>query len=130
MKYSMLAILLFVPLVGAQTYIGVVPSSTLPYGTIASEISHNCKNVVHTVDADKSAYALRADYQGLGFDHEPSGASLALFDAKGNVVWAKETRHIHNAFKDLCNEYLEKGVAKPQSRLGEFLNGPLDSEKH
>ena len=58
-----------------------------------------------TTDQNKASYTLKADYAGFNPRGEPSGASLTLFGLNGDVVYAKETRLIHNAFKDIC-QYL------------------------
>ena len=109
---KLIAISLFsflVTLARAQTYhVAILPDSSLPFGTIASEVAHNCKGVVITTGEGKTDYRLKADYAGAGMGGSPSGASLVLFNSEGIVVYAKETRFIHNAFKDMCKEYLGK----------------------
>jgi len=104
---------LLVTRASAQTYsVAILPGSNLPYGTIASELAHNCKGMVITTGEGKTDYRLKADYAGAGLGGDPSGASLALFNSEGVLVYAKETRFIHNAFKDMCKDYLGKKKGK------------------
>jgi hypothetical protein len=103
----------FLATVASAQTVAIVHRSSLPYGTIASELARNCKGVVVTIDEAKADYLLKADYAGAGYGGEPSGASLTLSSSDGVVVYAKETRFIRNAFKDMCKDYLAKKKGKP-----------------
>jgi hypothetical protein len=103
------------------TLIGLSTDSTIPPATIATNVMKYCSkaNISITTDNTKAQYILQADFTGYGwsFDdtaiyqatHEPdAGAALLLFDSKGNVVYSKQTKSIHNAFKDMCKDYFKK----------------------
>jgi 3-dehydroquinate synthase class II len=80
----------------------------IPFGEIVADITHYCKNVVIATDEDankgKVDYVLKVEYDS-SFS---GGTSVMLFDRTGHVAYIKKTRHIHNAFKDMCKDYLGK----------------------
>jgi hypothetical protein len=117
----MLGVMLGAHLANAQTYIGI--SGTIPATTVSANVATFCKDkVVITADPDKMEYMLTANFTGWNWGegacgmygcnatskYPDAGAALTLLNGKGNVVYAKETRAIHNAFKDMCKDYFGK----------------------
>jgi hypothetical protein len=113
-KHIAISVFSFLATLASAQTVAIVPGSDLPYGTIASELANNCKGVVMSIGEGKTDYLLKADYAGSGMRGSPSGASLTLFNSDGVVVYAKETRFIHNAFKDMCKDYLGKKRGNPR----------------
>jgi len=115
MKYIAIAVLfLLATLASAQTYVGLSDKSTVPYTTIVSNMQKFCGgNVIITTDENKAQYMLLVNFTGYGWEtplymatHAPdAGAALALIDNQGSIVYSKETKAIHNAFKDMCKDY-------------------------
>ena len=109
----LIGLALCVPLL-ARTYIIIAPDSSLPFGTVASGLPGNCKNVVLTTDKTKADYVLKADYMGVVVGKRfctdgPWGVSLTLFNSAGDVIYAKEgNRHTDSIFKAMCKKLLPK----------------------
>ncbi|MGD0508999.1 MAG: hypothetical protein ABSA27_14445 [Terriglobales bacterium] len=83
----------------------------IPFAEIVANLAQYCKNVVIASDDDankgKVDYVLKVDYDS-SFS---GGTSVMLFDRAGHVAYVKKTRHVHNAFKDMCKGYLNKTPA-------------------
>lgn len=123
-------ILVLTTLASAQTYVYIVPNLPPPasngnttvqvcvgvgwcstdgayvfsYENAVTNLQHYCKKVVITSEAAKADYALKTSYQS-DFN---GGLTVILLNREGSIVYSQKTRHIHNAFKDMCKDFLEK----------------------
>jgi len=76
----------------------------LSYEDVAAYTAGHCKKTVITTDASSADYALKTSYD----ESFRGGLSIVLLDRSGNVAYAARARHIHGAFKAMCEDFLEK----------------------
>jgi hypothetical protein len=83
---------------------GCGPEFVFTYENAVSNLTKHCKRTVIAADAEKADYVLRTRYD----DDFNGGLTVTLLNKDGDVVYSKKTRHISNAFKDMCKDFLEK----------------------
>jgi hypothetical protein len=111
----------------AQQKVVISSASTIPQETIAAEMQKYCKNVTIVADLD-APLLITARFTGWNWgagscssspytgvtscgqrsETPDAGAAVTLEDKHGTVLYAKQTRAIKNAFKDVCKDYLNK----------------------
>jgi hypothetical protein len=111
----------------AQQRVVISSASTIPQATIAAEMQKYCKGVQITADLD-APLIITASFTGWNWGAgscstspysgatscsqrsgtPDAGAAVTLVDKHGTVLYAKQTRAIKNAFKDVCKDYLNK----------------------